>query len=128
MYTIRMAPAPKRTYRVDRNLRWLTRRRDGLVSRLRRLGPFVNGSLVLIARTCGNSAHCRCSRGKKHVNTYLSYAVEGKTKMVYVPVDLERDVRSWSTQYKRLKELVAQICEVQREMIRRHVQERRRRS
>lgn len=117
-------PAP--AFRADRNTRWLTRRRDALQKRLGRLGPFVNGSLVLIARTCGNSAHCRCSRGEKHVNTYLSYAAKGRTKMVYIPVDLERDVRQWSAEYRELKEIIAEISELQKEIIRRHVQERRR--
>lgn len=112
-------------YQVERNTRWLTRRRDALLKRLRRAGPFVNGSLVLIARTCGNSAHCRCSRGQKHVNTYLSYAAKGKTKMVYIPVDLEKDVRDWSSEYRDLKEVIAEIADLQKEIIRRHVKERR---
>jgi len=122
-----MKAKPKPTYRLDRNIRWLTRRRDGLLKCLRVFGPVVSGSLVLIARTCGNSAHCRCSRGEKHVSTYLSYAVRGKTKMVYVPVDLEKEVRAWSAQYKALKELIGQLCELQRAIIRRHAQERGRR-
>ena len=113
-------------FRVTRNIRWLTRRRDALLQRLSRMGPFVNGSLVLIARTCGNSAHCQCSRGKKHVNTYLSYAAKGKTKMVYIPVDLEKDVRHGSAAYRELKEFMAKIADLQKEIIRRHVQERRR--
>ena len=113
-------------YSVERNSRWLIRRRDAQLKRLRRLGPFVNGSLVLIARTCGNSAHCRCSRGKKHVNTYLSYAAKGKTKMVYIPVDLEKEAHRWSAEYRELKEVVAEISDLQKEIIRRHVQERRR--
>jgi hypothetical protein len=118
---------PRRpSYAIDRNIRWLTRRRDALLKRLRRAGPFVNGSLVRIARTCGNSAHCRCSQGHKHVNTYLSYAVQAKTRMVYIPVDLEKDVRHWSKEYRQIKELIQEICELQRAIIRRHVLERRR--
>jgi len=112
---------------VDKNIAWLTRRRDGLLRRLRTLGPIVNGSVVLIARTCGNTAHCACSRGRKHVSTYLTFRVDGRTQTLYVPVDLEKDVRSWSAQYKKLKEQIAQICDVQRTIIRRHVQERRQR-
>jgi hypothetical protein len=127
MYAIRMKDTKPPANRVARNIRWLTRRRDALLKRLRRAGPFVNGSLVLIARTCGNSAHCQCSRGKKHVNTYLSYAAKGKTKMVYIPVDLEKDARHWSAEYRQLKEVIAEISDLQKEIIRRHVQERRRR-
>lgn len=115
------------SYAVDRNIRWLTRRRDALLKRLRQIGPFVNGSLVLIARTCGNSVHCRCSRGHKHVSTYLSYAVRAKTKMVYIPVDLEKDVRLWSKDYRQLKAWIQEICDLQKEIIRNHVRERARR-
>jgi len=114
------------TYAVDRSIRWLTGRRDALLKRLRQTGPLVNGSLVLIARTCGNTEHCRCSRGYKHVSTYLSYAVKAKTKMVYIPVDLEKDVRCWSAEYAALKKRITEMCELQREIIRKHVQERRR--
>lgn len=119
-------PAP-RSYGVDRNIRWLTRRRDALLKRLAKVGPFVNGSLVLIHRTCGNSQHCRCSRGHKHASWYLSYALQGKTKMVYVPVDLERDVRRWSQEYRHVKEALREVCDLQREIIRRHVGEERQR-
>lgn len=61
------------------------------------------------------------------MNTYLSYAAKGKTKMVYIPVDLEKDVRHWSGEYRGLKEVIAEISDLQKEIIRRHVQERRRR-
>lgn len=119
-----MGTRKPRAYRVDRNIRWLTRRRDALLKRLARVGPFVNGSPVLIHRTCGNSDHCRCSKGQKHANWYLSYGVKGKTKMVYVPVDLEKDVQGWSKTYREVKDLIRQIAEIQRSIIRRHVQER----
>lgn len=113
-------------YRPQRNARWLLRRRDGLLKRLRKTGPIVDGSVVLIARTCGNSAHCHCSRGPKHISTYLTFKVQGKTHTIYVPVDLEKEVRQWSGRYKDLKRLIGQICDVQRTIIRQHVQERRR--
>ena len=113
-------------YRFTRTASWLTRRRDGLLRRLRATAPFINGSPVLIARTCGNSAHCRCSRGRKHVSTYLTYTVRGKTQTIYIPVDLERDVRRWSAEYKKLKQLIREICDVQKTLIRQHVPERRR--
>lgn len=118
---------PSPSYRLDRNIRWLTRRRDALLKQLRQSGPMVNGSLVLIARTCGNSAHCHCSQGQKHVSTYLTYGVQGKTHTLYIPIDLEKDVQRWSADYRKLKTLIRQICDLQKAIIRRHVQERRRR-
>jgi hypothetical protein len=114
-------------YRLERNIAWLTRRRDGLLKQLRSIGPIVNGSVVLIARTCGNVDRCHCRRGPKHISTYVTVKVGGKTRTIYVPVDLEKDVRQWSAEYRKLKGLLKQICEIQREIIRRHVDERRRR-
>jgi hypothetical protein len=46
--------------------------------------PLIVGSLVTSARTCGNKG-CRCARGDKHVNTYLSVLRDGKRVMVCVP-------------------------------------------
>ncbi len=120
-----MKPPPR--YRLAPSSRGLTRRRDALLRRLRETAPFIDGSPVLIARTCGNSAHCRCSRGAKHVSTYLTYAVQGKTHTIYIPVDLEKDVRRWSATYKKMKQLIREICDVQKTLIRQHVAERRRR-
>lgn len=125
IYAIRMTKG--NPYAIGRTIAWLTRRREALRKRLVKLGPFMDGSLVLIARTCGNSAHCHCSRGRKHVSTYLSYAVQGKTRMVYIPVDLEDQARRWSADYRKLKDLIREICDVQKAIVRQHVQERRRR-
>lgn len=113
--------------RLVPNIRWLTRRRDGLLKRLRRIGPFVDGSIYLMPRTCGNTEHCQCSRGKKHVSAYLMFKVRQKSRTLYIPVDLEGEVRNWSAQYRRLKQLIRQICDVQKRIVRQHVQEKRRR-
>lgn len=115
---------PPRDYRLERNSRWLECRRRGLLRRLGRISSFVDGSLVLIARRCGNTQHCHCLRGPKHINTYLTYKLKGKTQTLYIPVDLETQVRRWSDDYRKLKELVRQICDLQRTLIRRHVKER----
>ena len=122
------APRPPR-FRFERTIHWLTRRRDALLKRLGTLGPFVNGSLVRIRRTCGNSAHCHCSRpgDPKHVSLYLTFAEAGKTRTLYVPVDVEKQARHWSDDYRKLKALIQEMCELQRAIIRRHVLERRRR-
>lgn len=114
-------------YRLQPNIRWLARRRDALLKHLSSFGPVINGSVVLMARTCGNSAQCHCSRGRKHISTYLTFAEHGKTRTVYVPIDLEKEVRRWSADYRALKQLIRQICDCQRAIIRRHVQERERR-
>ena len=118
-------PDPRR-FRLEPTIRILTRRRDGLLKRLQKAVPFVAGSVVLIARTCGNTEHCHCRTGRKHVNTFLTYKERGRTRTLYIPVDLEEDVRRWSAEYKKLKTLLAQISDLQKAIIRKHVKERRR--
>lgn len=122
-------PARGPAYRFEESIYRLARRRDALLKRLASMGPFMNGSLVRIQRTCGNKVHCHCGRGgPKHESLYLTYLEAGKTHTLYIPVDLEKEARRWSDDYKKLKILVRQICELQRGIVRRHVLERRRQS
>ena len=103
--------------------------RREVASRLAKLaecGPLIDGSLVVIRRRCGNP-NCRCARGHKHPAHYLTRKVAGKTVSLYIPVDLVEDVRKWHNEYRRLKKLVAEICERQREVVRRFTTEKRRR-
>ncbi|NQT50576.1 hypothetical protein HQ576_00910 [bacterium] len=103
--------------------------RREVASRLAKLaecGPLIDGSLVVIRRRCGNP-NCRCARGHKHPAHYLTRKVAGKTVSLYIPVDLVDEVRAWHNEYRRLKRLVAEICERQREVVRRFTTETRRR-
>lgn len=100
-----------------------------VASRLRKLalcGPMIDGSLVVIRRRCGNP-NCRCARGHKHPAHYLTRKVANKTHSLYIPVDLVEEVRKWHNEYRRLKRLVAEICERQRHVVRRFNAEKRRR-
>jgi len=47
------------------------------------------------------------------------------TKAVYIPVDLEDEVREWNDNYKKLKKIIAEIARTNKEIIRRHVKEKR---
>jgi len=53
------------------------------------------------------------------------YKVKGVTKAVYIPVDLEDEIREWNDNYKRLKKIIAEITRANKEIIRRHVKEKR---
>jgi hypothetical protein len=43
---------------------------------------------------------------------------------VYIPVDMEDEVREWNKQYKRLKRIIAEVSRTNKEIIRRHVSEK----
>ena len=112
-------------YKMKVNTAWLTRKRDGLLKKLSQVGPFVDGSFVKIKRRCGNK-NCKCYlKGEKHESYCLMYKIAGVTKAVYVPVDLEDEVKKWNRQHKKLKRLVAEVSRASKEIIRRHSSEKR---
>lgn len=107
----------------------LLRKRDGLLRHFASIGPLLDGSLVTIARKCGNP-NCKCAQGEKHEGLYLTYKGQrkepgkpAKTKTLYIPVALEGDVRKWSQECTKARELIRQISEIQREIIRAYVAE-----
>ena len=112
-------------YKMKVNIVWLTRKRDSLIKKLSETGPFVDGSFVKIKRKCGNK-NCKCYiKGQKHEGYCLMYKVAGVTKAVYVPVDLEDEVREWNLEHKKLKKIIAEISRTNKEIIKRYVEEKR---
>lgn len=74
--------------------------------------PFLRGSLVSMARTCGKVG-CRCQQGEKHVSLYLAVRLNNRRKMVYVPPAMESTVRGWvenAQEVDRLLDFVSQQC------------------
>jgi hypothetical protein len=112
-------------YKLKINIAWLKRKRDGLTKQLAGIGPFVDGSMAKVKRRCGNK-NCKCYlKDEKHESCYLMYKVKGVTKAVYIPVDLEEEVKEWNDNHRKLKEIVAEISRTNKEIIRRYVKEKR---
>jgi hypothetical protein len=107
----------------DANIKAYKRQVAARLKKLAHCGPMIDGSLVVIRRRCGRP-NCRCAKGHKHPAHYLSRKAGRKTQSLYIPVDLVEEVRRWHQEYRRLKRLVAEICELQRKVVRRHVAER----
>jgi hypothetical protein len=100
-----------------------TQIRRMLDARLRQLAtdkPVLAASLVRIAKHCGRKG-CHCQQGN-----YLTCKVQGKTRTVYVPLDLLDDVRSWVEGHKRLKALLQEISQLTLALVRGHAQHRKR--
>ncbi len=100
-----------------------------LASRVKRLAaskPLLIASLTEVYRVCGKPS-CHCHRGSKHRAFQLTYKERGKSHAVYVPVDFTEEVRSWIEEYRRVKTLLREISQLSLELVRSHVQERRRR-
>ena len=56
--------------------------------------PFLRGSLVERARSCGKPT-CRCQQGQLHRSLYLATRHQGRRALLYIPRALEETVRQW---------------------------------
>jgi hypothetical protein len=85
---------------------------------LSRAEGFLHGSLVEMARRCGNP-RCRCASddASKHRSLYLGQTRDGRTTMLYVPADLEPTVRRWAQDYRQAAALLEDLCAQGRERI-----------
>jgi len=80
--------------------------------------PFVHGSLIAMARVCGNP-NCRCAReGAKHRSLYVGRTRQRKTCMRYVPKAREAQVRAWVDRYDQARELLDKLGELGLEKLR----------
>lgn len=112
--------------KVPKHPTLIRRMRDARVRKLAQVGPLLAGSLVRIAKHCGRPG-CHCQTGDKHVGWYLTRSVKGKTQTTYVPIDMRKEVQGWINEHRRLKQLIAEISELNRALIRTHVSHRQRR-
>ena len=77
------------------------KRRQAKISKLAMCGPFVLGSLNRVQR--------KDKHGKVTVYHLLTFKEEGKTRSVYVPKDMVKEVRGWVRNYQKLKKVMAQV-------------------
>lgn len=67
--------------------------------------PFLRGSLVERARSCGKPT-CRCQRGQLHRSLYLAVRQHGQPALLYIPRALEATVRQWVANGRSLAQQV----------------------
>jgi hypothetical protein len=101
-----------------------------LDSRLKKVavtGPVLAASFVQFYNTCSNRA-CACHHGgPKHLSQHFTFKEPGqKTRSVYVPKDLVKDVQSWIKEHRRLKKLLQEIQQLTVALVRSHAQHRKR--
>lgn len=110
----------------DRISEGMLRQRIG--ARIRELGEsgiFMSGSFVRTVRKCGNPS-CRCAQGgAKHPCCLLTSKVKGKTKAIYVPVDIQEEVSHWVEEYRKIRRLIKEIDRMGEQIVRQHVSSRR---
>ena len=96
----------------------LHRKRLSLSRQIPNLDPWIEGTLVTTSRKCGKE-NCACHhQGPKHPVSYVTWKEAGKTVSLYIPRQLEPEAKQWTENYKKLKALIRQISEVQKQIIR----------
>lgn len=87
------------------------------LERLRKIKPFVQGSLSITKKRCGNP-QCRCAQeGPIHEVSLLTWKEQNRTRTLYVPIELRQEVDRWVQEGKLLKRLVAEVSQAQREFL-----------
>ena len=85
-----------------------------ILTRLRTIGPFLEGSLTIATKRCGRPT-CRCvEAGPIHEAAVLTWKEEGTTRTLHVPRALRDEVAAWVAEGKRLKELSHEMTLAQR--------------
>lgn len=72
--------------------------------------PLVVGGLVETERLCGKPG-CKCARGHKHKALYLGARVGRERKMIFVPREMQADVRRWVGEGRELRGLIDVISQ-----------------
>jgi len=85
------------------------RLRAAYLRQLGELGVFVEGSLCKVQRP-----------GRKPPAWQLTFKQGGKTRTVYVPAALVKEVQQWAKEFKRLKHLIRKVTGQNLAIIRRH--------
>jgi hypothetical protein len=98
----------------------LRRRRNALLRRLPPLQSILRGSLIERYKRCGKPG-CRCATGPGHgPKYYLSVTpTEGRPQMDYVPLDYHEEVAEFLENYRSVRRILEEICEINRELLRR---------
>src|SRR5258705_10338413 len=98
----------------------LRKRRTALVRQLPPLQEILRGSLLERYKRCGKSG-CKCAEGPgPGPKYYLSVSHPGlRPQMDYVPQDSYAQTAELLANYHRTREILEEICEINRELLRR---------
>jgi hypothetical protein len=91
-----------------------TQARQAALRQIAQIGPLLEGSLSAFQRP-------GCTRPGWH----LTFKAQGRTRTLYVPMELVAEVKQWTLNYRRLKGLIRQVTRHSRALIRGHLANRR---
>ena len=97
--------------------RVITAKAKRTLEAIRTIRPFLPASLTVTLRKCGNPL-CRCAKeGPVHETALLTWKDRKTTRTLHVPRELRAEVRQWITEWKKLKKLIAQMGDTQRQCL-----------
>jgi hypothetical protein len=98
----------------------LKKRRQTLRRKLPSLVAILRGSLIERYKRCGKPG-CKCAKGRGHgPKYYLSVSFPGTPpQMDYVPREFHPQAKKFLTNYQRARKILEEICEINRELLRR---------
>lgn len=104
----------------QRSTPYLRRRRRALLRRLPPLTAVLRGSLIERYKRCGNP-DCKCASGRGHgPKYYLSISHPNSTpSMDYVPLECQPQVAEYLANYRLIREILEELCQITRELLRR---------
>jgi len=86
-----------------------TKARAAALRQIARLGPFLEGSLCAFKRP-----------GCAQPGWHLTFKQQGRTRTLYVPIELVAQVKTWTRNYRQLKKLIRQVTRHSRALIHGH--------
>jgi hypothetical protein len=98
----------------------LRKRRKALLHQLPPLDAILRGSLIERYKRCGKPG-CKCADGRGHgPKYYLSVTPpQGRPQLDYVPQAYVDEVTEFLAHYRSSREILKEICEINRELLRR---------
>ena len=87
-----------------------TKARAAALRQIAQLGPFLEGSLSSFKRP-----------GCAQPGWHLTFKQQGRTRTLYVPMDLVAQVKAWTRNYRHLKKLIRQVTCHSRALIHSHL-------
>jgi len=112
--------------RIPEHPTLIRRMLDSRLKQLHTTQPVLAASFVQFRRHCGRPS-CHCLKGgPKHLSQHVVFQDRGRSRSVYVPLDLVEEVHSWIAEHRRLKQVLHEISQLTLALVRTHVRHRRR--
>ena len=101
----------------EKSISSLYQKRNRLRNKLSDYGYILKGTVVVLKRPCTYRNCRKCKSGLKHAAPYLSYNVQGRTKLIYLCTEAKEMASQWTKNYREFQELVEKLSEVNRQIL-----------